>query len=105
MRRYLVARIMDSGVVPERYEGTSQIGPLSPLLAKGLRKLCNRLRLKVNETKTAGADATRGKFLGYTLWHRTGGRVKCAVAGKALETFKQHIREPTRRTVGRSCRR
>ncbi len=32
IRRYLVAGIMDGGVVMERYEGTPQGGPLSPLL-------------------------------------------------------------------------
>ena len=36
IRRYLVAGIMDGGVVMERYEGTPQGGPLSPLLAKVL---------------------------------------------------------------------
>lgn len=34
--RYLVAGIMDGGVVVERYEGTPQGGPLSPLLANVL---------------------------------------------------------------------
>ena len=36
IRRYLVAGIMDGGVVMERYEGTPQGGPLSPLLANVL---------------------------------------------------------------------
>jgi RNA-directed DNA polymerase len=140
IRRYLVAGIMDGGVVMERYEGTPQGGPLSPLLAnvlldevdrelekrghrfvryaddcnvyvsslrsgervlEGLRQLYARLHLKVNETKTAVAEATGRKFLGYDLW-RSGDRIKCAVARKAMETFKQRIRELTRRTGGRS---
>ena len=141
IRRYLVAGIMDGGVVMERYEGTPQGGPLSPLLAnvlldevdrelevrghrfvryaddcnvyvrshnagervlEGLRKRYDRLHLKVNEAKTAVAPATGRKFLGYELWHSTGDRIKCAVARKALEAFKQRIREMTRRSGGRS---
>ena len=36
IRRYLDAGIMDNGVVMERFEGTPQGGPLSPLLANVL---------------------------------------------------------------------
>ena len=36
IRRYLKAGIMANGVVMERYEGTPQGGPLSPLLANVL---------------------------------------------------------------------
>lgn len=141
IRRYLVAGIMDGGVVMERYEGTPQGGPLSPLLAnvlldevdrelesrghrfvryaddcnvyvrsrhagervlEGLRRVYDRLHLKVNEAKTAVAPATGRKFLGYELWRSAGDRIKCAVARKALEAFKQRIREITRRSGGRS---
>jgi len=141
IRRYLDAGIMDNGVVVERFEGTPQGGPLSPLLANvlldevdrelerrghrfvryaddcnvyvcsrragervldGLRKLYTRLRLKVNEAKTAVAGAYGRKFLGYCLWRSVGGEVKRAVAGKAIDTFKRRIRQITRRTCGRN---
>ncbi len=107
IRRYLNAGVMGNGVVMERYEGTPQGGPLSPLLANvlldevdqelerrghrfvryaddcnvyvrsqkagervldGLRKLYDRLHLKVNEAKSAVASAFGRKFLGYSLW-------------------------------------
>lgn len=67
-----------------------------------LRKLYDRLHLKVNEAKTAVAQATGRKFLGYELWLSAGERIKCAVARKALETFKQRIRDLTGRLGGRS---
>ena len=68
----------------------------------GLRKRYDRLHLKVNEAKTAVVAAYGRKFLGYALLRSAGGRVKCTVARKALETFKQRIRELTRRSGGRS---
>jgi group II intron reverse transcriptase/maturase len=141
IRCYLVAGIMDGGVVMQRYEGTPQGGPLSPLLAnvlldevdrelekrghrfvryaddcnvyvrslragervlEGLRRLYERLHLKVNEAKTAVAPVSGRKFLGYAFWYGQGGQVKCRVAAKAMDTFTQRIREMTRRSGGRS---
>jgi len=42
------------------------------------------------------------KFLGYSLWVAKGGVVKRRVADKPMATFKQRIRQLTRRSGGRS---
>lgn len=70
-----------------------------------LRRLYARLRLKVNETKSAVASVfVDRKFLGYSFWSTPKGEVKRLVANKALATFKQRVRELTRRSGGRSMR-
>lgn len=140
IRAYLNSGIMSDGVVQERYQGTPQGGPLSPLLANVLldevdkelerrghcfaryaddcnvyvrsrkagervmallRQCYAKLRLKVNEAKSAVAGITGRKFLGYGFWFAKGG-VKRKVAAKPLATFKQRIRQLTRRSGGRS---
>ena len=139
IRGYLNSGIMSDGVVLERYQGTPQGGPLSPLLAnvmldevdKVLEKHghcfaryaddCNvyvrstkagervmallhkcyaKLRLKVNEAKSAVAGVKGRKFLGYSFWFTKEG-VKRRVADKPMATFKQRIRQLTRRSGGR----
>jgi RNA-directed DNA polymerase len=67
-----------------------------------LTRLYDKLRLKINESKSAVASAFGRKFLGYALWMAPKGEVKRAVAHKARETFKQQIRQKTRRSGGRS---
>jgi RNA-directed DNA polymerase len=67
-----------------------------------LRRLYGRLKLKVNEAKSAVASAFGRKFLGYALWVALGGQVKRAVAAKALARFKRRIRQITGRSGGRS---
>ncbi len=66
-----------------------------------LRRCYSELRLKVNETKSAVASVTGRKFLGYSFWYAKG-EVKRKVAAKALATFKQRVRQLTRRSGGRS---
>jgi len=67
-----------------------------------LRRLYDRLRLTVNETKSAVASVFGRKFLGYSLWVAKGGEIKRRVADKPMATFKQRLRELTRRSGGLS---
>lgn len=141
IRRYLQAGIMAHGVVQERFEGTPQGGPLSPLLANVLldevdRRLercghrfvryaddCNvyvrsqragervlrqlkrcyaKLRLRVNESKTAVAAVWGRKFLGYCLYVTGRGEVKRAVSDEAMAKLRDRLRGLTRRMRGRN---
>lgn len=141
IRQYLDAGIMAHGVVVDRYEGTPQGGPLSPLLAnvlldevdkelekrghafaryaddcnvyvrsrragervmEGLRRLFSRLRLRVNEAKSAVARPQDRKFLGYSFWYDRRGAVRRRVARKALDAMKDRVRDLTKRIGGRS---
>ena len=67
-----------------------------------LRELYGRLRLTVNETKSAVASAFQRKFLGYSFWVAPGGVIKRRVADKPMAVFKQRVRRLTRRSGGRS---
>jgi len=67
---------------------------------RSLRCLYANLHLKVNEAKTAVAPVFGRKFLGYCFRRWSRDTVKIAVATKAIDTFKQRIREITRRVGG-----
>jgi RNA-directed DNA polymerase len=67
-----------------------------------LRRLYARLRLRVNEAKSAVDLATKRKILGYSFWVAAGPTVKRRVAGKALATMKEQVRFITKRNGGRS---
>jgi len=67
-----------------------------------LRRLYGKLKLTINEAKSAVAQAFGRKFLGYSFWLGRGGTVKRGVAAKPLATFKQKVRWLTRRSGGRS---
>ena len=67
-----------------------------------LRRLYGKLRLTLNETKSAVTSVFGRKFLGYSFWVAPGGVIKRKVAIKPLMTFKQHIRQLTCRSGGRS---
>src|SRR5262249_1590965 len=61
------------------------------------RFLTNKLRLKVNEAKSAVARPEERKFLGFSIANDGSER---RTAPKALAKFKAQIREMTRRTRG-----
>ena len=67
-----------------------------------LRRLYERLRLRVNESKSAVDLAWNRKLLGYSFWVAPGRMTKRRVAGKALAAMKERVRIITRRTRGRS---
>ena len=68
----------------------------------GLRRLYERLHLKVNEDKSAVRSAFGSRFLGFEFWMAPDGQVKCAVSRKALAAYRRRIRQHTRRSRGRS---
>ncbi|GJH08870.1 RNA-directed DNA polymerase (Reverse transcriptase) [Caballeronia temeraria] len=60
--------------------------------------LTSKLKLTVNETKSAVAEPHTRKFLGFTFGTRD--HVKRRIAPKALSRFKERIREMTQRSHG-----
>lgn len=62
------------------------------------RFITERLKLKVNETKSAVARPQERKFLGFTFTN--GPEIRRAIAPKALNRFKDRIREITRQAKG-----
>jgi len=69
-----------------------------------LRRLYERLRLRINEAKSAADRAWNRKLLGYSFWVAPGRVVKRRVANKALATMKEQVRLITKRTRGQSIR-
>ena len=71
---------------------------------EGVRRfLTRKLRLKVNESKSAVARPKDRKFLGFSF--TSGEMARRCVAPQAVERFKERIRELTRRTRGISIER
>jgi RNA-directed DNA polymerase len=64
--------------------------------------ITKELKLKVNETKSAVARPQERKFLGFSF--SAGLEPKRVIAPKALDRFKQRIREITRRAKGVSMK-
>ena len=62
------------------------------------RFIMERLKLKVNEAKSAVARPQERKFLGFSFTN--GPEAKRAIAPKALDRFKRRIREITQRAKG-----
>src|SRR5438874_872808 len=72
------------------------------VMASVSRFLTNKLRLKVNEAKSAVARPEERKFLGFSIANDGSER---RIASKALDKFKVQIRDRTRRTRGISLTR
>src|SRR3984957_8159067 len=64
--------------------------------------ITQKLRLKVNEAKSAVARPQARKFLGFSF--SAGPEVKRVIAPKALDRFKRRVREITRRAKGVSMK-
>jgi RNA-directed DNA polymerase len=62
------------------------------------RFITQKLKLKVNEAKSAVARPQERKFLGFSF--SAGPEVKRVIAPKALDRFKRRVREITRRAKG-----
>jgi RNA-directed DNA polymerase len=67
-----------------------------------MRGLFAKLRLRVNESKSAVAPPWTRRFLGYSFWVAKGHQIKRRVASKALATMKHRVRALTGRSRGRS---
>jgi RNA-directed DNA polymerase len=72
---------------------------------QALRGCYAKLRLRINEAKTAVVPVWGRKFLGYCMRRTAGGQVKLAVAAQAVHKARQRLREITRRTRGCSMER
>src|ERR1700691_840279 len=64
--------------------------------------ITQKLRLKVNEAKSAVARPQERKFLGFSF--SAGPEVKRVIAPKALDRFRRRVREITRRAKGVSMK-
>ena len=77
------------------YVGSQRAG--ERVMVSVSRFLTHKLRLKVNETKSAVARPEERKFLGFRIANDGSKR---RIAPRALETFKARVRDLTRRTRG-----
>jgi RNA-directed DNA polymerase len=66
------------------------------------RFITQKLKLKVNEAKSAVARPQERKFLGFTF--SAGPEIKRVIAPQALDRFKRRIRDITRRAKGVSIK-
>ena len=71
-------------------------------LLEALRGLYGKLRLRINESKSAAAEVWERKFLGYAFTRDRRGAVRLTAAERSKQKLKEKVREITRRTGGRS---
>ena len=67
-----------------------------------LKCLYAKLKLRINEEKSAVAKPWDRQFLGFCVWVAKGGRIKRACAAKALAAMKERVRYITARSGGKS---
>jgi len=67
-----------------------------------LNRLYGRLRLRINESKSAVARVWNRKFLGFSFWVAPGKKIRIRVADQALGEMRKRVRRLTRRTCGRN---
>jgi len=89
-----------------RYADDFRIYLKSPKAAERVKRSITRfltvkLRLKVNEEKSAVSRPWMRKFLGFTFIHMCG-QTKIRLHAKTIERFKQRVRELTDRNSGKS---
>ena len=92
-RRLCFVRYADDSNIYVRSERAGQ-----RVMKSVTRFITHRLRLKVNEAKSAVARPQERKFLGFSF--TAGPEVQRAIAPKALDRFKQRVRDITRRAKG-----
>lgn len=71
---------------------------------RAMRKMYAKLKLRINEAKSAVAPVRQRKFLGFGFWTAKGGEVRRRVAKKSLGAMKERVRKITSRSRGRSIR-
>jgi RNA-directed DNA polymerase len=79
------------------YVGSERAGER---VMEGMRELFEKLKLRINEAKSAVAPVTERKFLGYSFELSAEGEVHFVVAPKALEALKTRVRVLTGRARG-----
>jgi len=70
------------------------------VMGSGKRFITEKLKLKVNESKSAVAKPQERKFLGFSF--TSGKELKRKIAPKAIDRFKERVREITHKSRGRS---
>src|SRR5260370_27177048 len=96
-RGHRFVRYADDGNIYVRTERAGQ-----RVMERIKRFITQKLKLKVNESKSAVARPQERKFLGFSF--TAGPDIKRTIAPKSLERFKQRIREATRRAKGVSIK-
>jgi RNA-directed DNA polymerase len=92
-RGHRLVRYADDGNL---YVGSERAG--QRVMESVTRFITQKLKLKVNEAKSAVARPQERKFLGFSF--TAGPEVKRVIAPKALDRFKRRVREITRRAKG-----